>query len=300
MFHTNSYKKNRAVMSSALQIFFIVIPILLNAQSGKILNNLTLKSDILKCERHFAIYLPHDYEISQRTYPVLYLLHGAGDNQNSWIQHGEVQFIADKAINSGEATPMIIVIPDADTGQRGYFNSPDGKWLYEDFFFKEFIPYVEKNYHINDKKRYRAVAGISMGGGGSFVYALRYPGMFSSSCPLSAFEPNDLNDLSTRLSKRGLNFTDQEIQEYYKNTSILGLIKTQSEDSLKSVRWYIDCGDDDDFSTVNSLIHIAMKNKKIPHEFRIRNGVHQWKYWRESLPEILKFITKTFRKDRDR
>ena len=73
-------------------------------------------------DRKYAIYLPPDYETSQRSYPVLYLLHGAGDDQTGWVQFGEVLTIADEAINAGAATPMIIVMPDANTGKRGYVN----------------------------------------------------------------------------------------------------------------------------------------------------------------------------------
>src|SRR5215210_4234129 len=156
------------------------------AQTGKVYDNLTLPSKILKGDRKYAIYLPPDYETSQRSYPVLYLLHGGGDDQTGWVQFGEVLTIADKAIKEGTATAMIIVMPDANTGRRGYFNDIKGDWKYEDFFFQEFMPFVEKTYRIKAEKRYRAVAGLSLGGGGSFIYALHHPELFSSACPLSA------------------------------------------------------------------------------------------------------------------
>src|SRR3954453_1804470 len=89
----------------------------LHAQTGKVMDNLSVKSKILNMDRKFAIYLPPDYETSQRSYPVLYLLHGAGDDHTGWVQFGEVLNIADKAINEGSATPMIIVMPDANTGK---------------------------------------------------------------------------------------------------------------------------------------------------------------------------------------
>ena len=94
----------------------------MKAQTGKVFDNLNVKSTILKTDRKFAVYLPPDYETSQRSYPVLYLLHGAGDDQTGWVQFGEVLRIADQAISEGTATPMVIVMPDANTGQRGYFN----------------------------------------------------------------------------------------------------------------------------------------------------------------------------------
>src|SRR3954451_9029707 len=85
------------------------------AQTGKVMDNLSLKSKILNMERKYAIYLPPDYESSQRSYPVLYLLHGSGDDQTGWVQFGEAGTIADKAIKENISTPLIIVMPDANT-----------------------------------------------------------------------------------------------------------------------------------------------------------------------------------------
>lgn len=164
----------------ALPVLMLLTAYPLFAQNGSVMDNLSMPSKILKGDRKYAIYLPPDYETSQRSYPVLYLLHGGGDDQTGWVQFGEVLHIADKAIRRGEATPMIIIMPDANTGQRGYFNDIKGDWRYEDFFFEEFMPFVEREYRIKGEKRYRAVAGLSMGGGGSFVYALRHPELFSS------------------------------------------------------------------------------------------------------------------------
>jgi len=96
---------------------FICFSLLASAQTSKISDNLSLPSKILKSERKYAIYLPAGYETSQRSYPVLYLLHGATDNHTGWVQFGEVQQIADKAIQDGTATAMIIVMPDGDTGR---------------------------------------------------------------------------------------------------------------------------------------------------------------------------------------
>ena len=132
------------------------------SQSGKVYDNLSMHSEILNMDRKYAVYLPPDYESSERSYPVLYLLHGAGDDQTGWGQFGEILRIADQSIKEGSATPMIVVMPDANTKQRGYFNSLDGSFRYEDFFFEELIPHVEKKYRIKSDKRYRAVAGLSM------------------------------------------------------------------------------------------------------------------------------------------
>ncbi|HMC85034.1 MAG TPA: alpha/beta hydrolase-fold protein, partial [Chitinophagaceae bacterium] len=185
-----------------LTISLIACYVLANAQGSKVYDDLSVKSKILGMERKYAVYLPPGYETSQRSYPVLYLLHGGGDDQTGWVQFGEVQMITDKAIAEGIATPMIIVMPDANTGKRGYSNNATGTWRYEDFFFQEFMPFIEKTYRIKAEKHYRAVSCLSMGGDGTFTYALHHPELFSSACPLSAGTgPLTLDDAKTRLTK---------------------------------------------------------------------------------------------------
>jgi len=267
------------------------------AQSGKVFDQLSHKSKILKTDRNFAIYLPPDYDTSQRSYPVLYLLHGAGDDQTGWVQFGEVLHIADKAILEGKATPMIIVMPDAFTNRLGYFNDIRGDWNYEDYFFEELMPYVEQTYRIKSEKRYRAISGLSMGGGGTFVYALRHPELFASACPLSAY----IGQLTLEGEKNSLtnfykveNIDNYDVKAFYEKNNVLPLIDSTSIDAMKSVRWYIDCGDDDFLYEGNSLIHIALKKKEVPHEYRVRDGGHTWTYWRDSLPEVLKFVSDAF------
>lgn len=265
------------------------------AQHGKVYDNLSMESKILNSERKYAIYLPPDYETSERSYPVLYLLHGAGDDQTGWVQFGEVRRITDNAIKDGTATPMIIVMPDANTGQRGYFNNIKGDWRYEDFFFEELIPHVEKKYRIKGEKRYRAVAGLSMGGGGSFMYALHHPELFSSACPLSAYiGALSIDNLKARLARRNEQHSDEAIKAWHERHNALSLIENLSEEDKNAVRWFIDCGDDDFLYEGNSLVHIAMKKKGVNHEFRIRDGAHTWTYWRESLPVVLRFISDAF------
>lgn len=269
----------------------------LTAQS-KILENCTLNSNVLNSERKFAIYLPEGYENTDRHYPVMYLLHGMGDDQTGWVQFGEVQRIADTAIREGYASPMIIVMPDANTVQPGYFNDVKGDFNYEDFFFTELIPHVEKTYRCRAEKQYRAVAGLSMGGGGSLVYALHHPEMFCAACPLSAAVRTGLNKQSVidRYKTKGMVVTEEEIDEWYKKHDILKLMETMPEEQKNAVRWYIDCGDDDFLYEGNSLLHIVMRKNNIPHEYRVRDGGHTWQYWREALPEVMNFVSQTFRR----
>lgn len=279
---------------------FLVYLLLLSAlpvcaQSGKVYDSRTVTSKILKMERKYAVYLPPDYETSGRSYPVLYLLHGSGDDQTGWVQFGEVLTIADKAIREGTATPMVIIMPDANTGRRGYFNDVRGDWNYEDFFFTELMPAVEKQYRIKSEKRFRAVAGLSMGGGGSFVYGMHHPELFSSACPLSAATgPLSLEAARQQLTRNNPQVTDSVVSNFYNSQSVLALINNLPDASKKSVRWYIDCGDDDFLYEGNALVHIALRKKEVPHEFRVREGGHTWTYWRSALPTVLEFVSQGF------
>jgi len=279
--------------SAFLWVIAVFAPGQLHAQMGRVEDDLSLPSEILGGDRHYSIYLPPDYDSSNRSYPVLYLLHGAGDNHTGWVQFGEVLRIADQAIAQGKATPMVIAMPDADTGRRGYFNDLTGEWRFEDFFFEEFIPYIESTYRIRGEKRYRAVAGLSMGGGGTLMYALHRPDMFSSAAPLSAYQgPLTLEEFRRRLGPTDA--SEAEVEAYFHRHSALWLVEHMPDDQREAVRWYIDCGDDDFLYEGNSLIHIAMRKREIPHEYRVRDGGHSWTYWRASLPVVLEFVSQAF------
>lgn len=292
-FSGNSFKFYH--MKYLLAILTLSICLTGFAQRGKVYDNLTVTSDILGMERNYAVYLPPDYESSSRSYPVLYLLHGAGDDHTGWVQFGEVLHITDKAINAGEATPMIIIMPDAKTRQMGYFNTPGDKWRFEDFFFEELMPHVEDKFRIKKEKRYRAISGLSMGGGGTFTYAIHRPDLFSSAVPMSAYiGPASVEQLQQQVERMNFDGTIEELRTYWESINALSLIEKGDAKAIGSVRWFIDCGDDDFLFEGNSLIHIAMRKKNIPHEYRVRQGGHTWTYWRESLPMALKFVSDAF------
>ena len=283
-------------------LFFTILTSNLFAQTmGKISEGKLVKSTILNKDVRYTIYLPAGYETSERTYPVVYLLHGYGDDDTGWLQFGEINRLADKAIADGTIPPMIIVMPDGFVSF--YMNSYDGKEKYEDFFVKEFMPNVEKAYRIKAKKQYRGIAGLSMGGFGSLNMALKYPDMFSAVAPLSAaiWDDNAIETVTTenwdraygQIFGRELKGKDRLSKAWYEN-SALKMIETKSAEDLKKVRYWIDCGDDDFLMKGNCLLHIALADKKVPHEFRMREGGHTWDYWRSGIVPALEFIGKSF------
>ena len=197
---------------------------------------------------------------------------------------------------------MILIMPDA--GSTHYLNSYDAKILYEDFFFKEFIPAIEKIYHIRAEKKYRAIAGLSMGGYGTLYYAFQHPELFTAAAPLSAAIRTDSDIIKMSDSAydnrfeetygKGLKGSNRLTVGYYA-TSILEIVKNKTAAELSKVDYWIDCGDDDPLSEGNCLLHIALLNKNVPHEFRVRDGAHVWTYWRTGIVDALKFIGDHFR-----
>lgn len=289
-----------------LQVIFLLLSCWQSvaAQSivrGKVVESIKLRSKILGQEVNYCIYLPSDYEASYRRYPVVYLLHGYTDDETGWIQFGEANLIADKAIAAQEAPPMIIVMPDA--GVTWYVNDYKDKKKYEDMFVNELIPHIDATYRTRAKREYRGVAGLSMGGYGSLLYAMHHPDLFGSCAAFSSAIYTDSTMRTMPIDRYNTVFADlysgpvtgkERLTSTWNKNSVLNLARTLPEEALKKVSWYIDCGDDDFLYEGNMLLHITLRNRAIPHEFRVRDGAHEWKYWRTGLPEALKFIGQTF------
>lgn len=290
-------------MKQKIALFFFAIIIFITGFSqGKVLSKQVIKSDILKRDVTYTVYLPEGYETNQRTYPVTYLLHGYGDSDDGWIQFGEINRLADAAIKEGKIAPMLIVTPDGF--KSFYMNAADGSMNYEDFFIKELIPHIEKTFKSKTDKRFRGIAGLSMGGYGSLLYALKYPNMFSAAAPLSAaiWTNEDYENMKEGMyntyfgSSIGKNLKGKErLTANWQANSIFSIIDKKTTDELSAVKYWIDCGDDDFLTVGNAELHIALTNKNVAHEFRMRDGIHSWTYWRTGVIDALSFISDNFR-----
>lgn len=273
----------------------LVLAVVVSAQAQSEVKQLTLKSKILGVEKTYSVYLPDGYKKSGEKYPVLYLLHGAWGTHNSWVRDtgGNVQAIADATIAKGKAKKMIIVMPDArGEGERnggknmGYFNVKG--WNYMDFFFEEFIPHIDKKFNTIASKEGRAIAGLSMGGGGTIVYAQRHPEMFNA-----AYSTSGLLDHRYRPTIK--DYCDTGWLYSVSATSPVEFLRhatAEEVEKLRTVRWMLDCGDDDAIIFTNLDFFKEMHRENVPVEFRVRNGKHNWAFWRKSLPGILAFSFK--------
>ena len=280
-----------------LSMILLLVPAF-NALAGKIVVD-SLKSDILGATVKYNVYLPDGYDKSTKLYPTVYLLHGLYGTYSDWEKTGRMQDVADELIASGEANEMVIIMPnaghpDVHNEWNGYFNMPG--WNYEDFFFKEFIPAVEKKYRCIGDKGHRAVMGLSMGGGGSTVYCQRHPDMFSSCYAMSAWLDNESGQVGGQdMKKDKLYLVSQSVREH----SALDFIDNADEatlEALRGVKWFFDCGDDDFLVRLSFELHMKMKARKVKDELRVRNGVHNWEYWHTALRTALPFASRNFDK----
>ncbi|MDR2389046.1 MAG: esterase family protein [Tannerellaceae bacterium] len=259
----------------------------------------TINSKVLNADRDYNIFIPLSYDQEpNRKYPILYLLHGVMDTNLGWFERGRVKDVMDQLVASGEAHEMIIVTPNAggnisEGAWNGYFDMPG--WKYETFFFTELIPHIESTFRVIGNKENRAIAGLSMGGGGATVYGQKYPELFSSVYAMSA-----LMSIPQQGAMQSQNPDDKMaiLNKSVQDNCAIGFIKNSNEEQvnkLRSVNWFVDCGDDDFILDRNIEFNQAMREKGIRHEFRVRDGGHTWEYWHAALYTCLPYVSRNFK-----
>ncbi len=283
-------------------LFTLILFFTLTVKSqSTLLESQTIDSEILNRSVEYSILLPSDYDSSSRSYPVLYLLHGYTDDETGWTQYGEVKKIVDTHSKDIEVTEMIIVMPDA--GLDWYINTYDKENRYEDFFIDEFIPYIDNTYRTRPTQQSRAISGLSMGGHGTYLYAMKHPDVFCAAAPLSAaaWEEEEITSMPQKDWDQYFGYLfgpdnsgEARLTDHLRSNMAYFLAKAVPAEELKKTRWYIDCGDDDFLINGNMNMHRILTEKEVPHEFRVRDGGHTWTYWRTALPEVLKFVSESF------
>ncbi|MDE6786419.1 MAG: esterase family protein [Muribaculaceae bacterium] len=262
-----------------------------NLPGNGIVEHCSMSSDVLGVNKDFSIYLPKGYDDSDQRYPVVYLFHPAGGTHEMWISMGNLPQIADDAIRSGMAVPMIIVMPDASgnsdfhLGQHlGYFSVPG--WDYESYFLNELIPLIDSTYRTIADKKHRAITGASMGGEAAIAYAQKHPEVYGASCAMSGILGHPEQSQMAQTDKDyAASLIANDPSAFVKNAT------PQTIEQLKDIRWYADCGDNDYFYEGNVEFFLAMKRQGIPIDYRMRSGVHGWYYWITGLAPILHFLS---------
>ena len=258
-----------------------------------------IHSNVLNSERAYSIFLPKSYDTDvNKKYPILYLFHGMGGINTSWFQDQHTKEVADQLIASEEACEMIIVSPNAggniaEGAWNGYFDMPG--WKYETFFFTEFLPHIESTYRVIGDKQHCAIAGLSMGGGGATSYAQRHSDKFVAAYAMSALmdipERQGLAPPQREDDKMAL--LTKSVQEHSCVKYVLDADEARKV-QLRSVKWFVDCGDDDFLLDTNIEFMQSMRAVQIPCEFRVRDGGHTSEYWHSALYICLPYVTRCF------
>jgi S-formylglutathione hydrolase FrmB len=269
------------------------------AATGRVECN-SIPSKILSRSVPYCIVLPSSFDADKaRSFPVLYFLHGLGDNEQFFVHSGAWNLVEDMR-DKGQLKDFLIATPNARS--TFYINARDGKERYEDFLLQEFFPYVEKHYRVAAGRANRAISGISMGGYGALYLAFRHPQLFSSVSAHSAaliqklptFLAGALPD-SPRARVLGNAFGNPPDPVFWQAHNPLVIARTAN---LAGLHIYFDCGDRDDFGFEAGAIALdkVLTSRQIPHEFHIYPGRHDASYFAEHLPASLEFHSRHFPK----
>jgi S-formylglutathione hydrolase FrmB len=260
-----------------------------------------LKSHILGEAVHYCVLLPSNYDSAPaKHYPVLYFLHGLGENEQTLFKTGGWNLIEDLR-QQHKVSDFLIVTPDAKASF--YVNSADRKVRYSDFFLQEFIPYVEANYRISRERKARAISGISMGGYGALRFAFANPEMFSAvsaqSAALMSESPRELNAAlraGTPLGRLlGSVFGNPINVPHWNENDPLSLAR-KNRAGIAKLAIYFNCGRDDEygFETGAAALDRQLQDEHIKHEFHLYPGNHSASYFGAHLGEVMEFHSKMF------
>lgn len=261
-------------------------------QESSTMSRETFFSDHLSDSILYNTYLPAGY-VENDSMPILYLLHGHGGNDSTWVkpQEGNIQWILDSLINNKLIPPLIAVTLDA--ANTWYV---DRHRKMESAFIKDFIPYFESKFTGNSQSHDRIIAGNSAGGYGALRFTLKYPELFYASILLSpaAYYPEPpVNSSSRKIQVFNKDSVfSKEIWQSYAHTSLLSNYTNQQAKPIL----YISSGDDDDYGIVDVVTQLRthLLENEIPHELTIVNGGHDWKVWSERFTHDLILIFETY------
>jgi S-formylglutathione hydrolase FrmB len=264
-----------------------------------------LSSQILKYPVHYCVYLPASYDTGATKtvpdhYPVLYFLHGLGDNEKTLFNSGGWTLLDDLR-QEHKLGDFLIVAPE---GRRSfYINSADSSVRYSDFFLQEFIPLIEKKYRIAKGRSNRAISGISMGGYGALRFAFSHPEMFSAASAQSAAliteSPQDLDTAARSGAPLGKMLADvfgnPIDSSHWKNNDPFVLAQKNAA-ALKRLAIYFNCGQDDNygFEKGAAALHEELQKEGVKHEYHLYPGDHSLTYFLVHFSEVMEFHSRAF------
>jgi S-formylglutathione hydrolase FrmB len=294
----------RRLQSKCRSVFFLCLACVAAHAQGRIDCN-ALNSKLLQHAVHYCVYLPAGYDSGSATpsaqrYPVLYFLHGLGDNEQTLFNSGGWTLLDDLRRHH-KIGDFLIVAPE---GRRSfYINSADGSVRYSDFLVHEFIPYIEAGYRVRAGRESRAVSGISMGGYGALRLAFAHPEMFSAvsaqSAALFTTPPKEL-DAATRSGSPSGNvlaavFGSPIDMPHWNENNPFVLAKRNSAE-VRKLAIYFNCGQDDNYGFEDgaAALHQLLQKEKVKHEYHIYPGDHSLSYFLTHFGEVMEFHSRSF------
>jgi S-formylglutathione hydrolase FrmB len=294
-------------MDRRLRIFLLVasLTVVLPVQAQSRMDCNALNSRILKAPVHYCVYLPASYDAGAtsqpaQSYPVLYFLHGLGDNERTLFNSGGWTLLDDlrRQHKMGE---FLIVAPEG--GRTFYINSADGSARYSDFFLQEFIPLIETKYRTSKGPNNRAISGISMGGYGALRLAFAHPEMFSAvsaqSAALITESPQELDTAARSGAPLGKLLASVfgnpiEVSHWKENSPFALAGRNQS--ALRRLAIYFNCGRDDNygFEKGAAALHEQLQKEGVKHEYHVYPGDHSLAYFMAHFTEVMEFHSRAF------
>jgi S-formylglutathione hydrolase FrmB len=259
----------------------------------------SMPSKILGHPVAYCVILPRGYDTDPTArYPVLYFLHGLGGNEQELLESGGMNEIEDLRA-ADKISEFLVVAPNG--GRSFFINSRDGRLRYEDFFIKEFLPFIESHYRTEAVRKDRGITGVSMGGYGALRLGLKYPELFGSVSAHSAalidklprFEGSE--DQTAGVARvLGGSFGNPIDPKYWERESPFTIVRTSPKPANLPI--YFDCGTDDDFgfNAGAQKFHDLLASRGIAHEFHLYPGGHDMDYFAEHLPASLEFHSRVF------
>lgn len=269
--------------NSCFLCLLVLISMSSNVAIAARVDTVTTYSAAMKKNIKAVVITPDNYN-KGAIFPVVYLLHGAGDNYSGWIKKApQVDELAD-------TYQQIIVCPDGNI-TSWYFDSPvDERWQYETYVTKELVPWINKNYHAVKDRKGRAITGLSMGGHGALFIAFKHQDLFGAAGSMSGgvdIRPFPKNwKIEEKLGSYAAH------QENWEKNTVINMLHLLTADSLSLI---IDCGSDDFFYQVNKNLHEKLLERNIAHDFIVRPGGHTWPYWQNAVKYQLLYMSLYFK-----
>ena len=263
-------------------------------------------SHIMPPAVRYCVFLPASYDSTAakgasdaRRYPVLYDLHGLGDNEQSLLNTGAWSLIQDLR-EQHKIGEFLIVTPEG--GRSFYINSRDGRTRFSDFFLREFMPAIERQYRARSGRIARGITGMSMGGYGALRFAFAYPQLFSSvsahSAALVAQPPRENPQASAASPLVGMlgGLFGNPLDVAFWNANSPFVLAKKNAAALAGLRIYFDCGSEDSygFDQGARALHEELLTLRVNHEFHIYPGSHGMDYFLAHLAASMEFHSRAF------